>query len=76
MHAKDLSKPKYEFLIKKHEDVWIKDFNDPNAFIECSNIMDDVYENVDDYNPNRQRKILIVVDDMLQTLWQTKHCKP
>ena len=30
--------------------------------------MDDVYENVDDYNPNRQRKILIVVDDMLQTL--------
>ena len=76
LHAKDLSKPKYECLTKKHEDVWIKHFNDPNAFIECSNIMDDVYENVDDYNPKRQRKILIVVDDMLQALWQTKHCKP
>ena len=39
-------------------------FNDPNAFIDCSNTMDDVYENIDDHNPNRQRIILIVFDDM------------
>ena len=64
LYAKDLSKPMYEFLIKKRKDVWTKDFNDPNAFIECSNSMDGVYENIDDYNPNRQRKILIVFDDM------------
>ena len=65
MYAKDLSEPKYEFLIKKHEDAGTKHFSDPNAFIECSNTMDDVYENIDDYNPNRQRKILIVFDDMI-----------
>ena len=44
MYAKDLREPKYEFLIKKREDAGIKHFNDPNAFIECSNAIDDVYE--------------------------------
>ena len=43
LYAKDLSEPKYEFLIKKHKDVGIKHLNDPNAFIEYSNMMDDVY---------------------------------
>ena len=51
-YAKDLSETKYEYLIKKCEDAGIKNFNGPNAFIECSNAMDDVYENIDDYNPN------------------------
>ena len=37
--AKDLSEPKYEFLTKKREDVGVKHFNDPNAFLECSNTM-------------------------------------
>ena len=43
----------------------IKHYNDPNAFIEYSNTMDDVYENIDDYKSNRKRKILIVFDDMI-----------
>ena len=42
-YAKDLSEPKYEFLIKKRENVGIKHLSDPNAFIECSNTMDGVY---------------------------------
>ena len=56
LYAKDLNEPKYEFLIKKRDDVGIKYCNDPNAFTECSNTMDDVYENIDDYNPSRKRK--------------------
>ena len=55
LYAKDLSKPKYEFLIRKCEDVRIKYCNDPNAFIECSNTMDDLYENIDNYNPSRKK---------------------
>ena len=43
----------------------IKYYKDPKAFIECSNTMDDVYENIDGYNSNRKRKILIVFDDMI-----------
>ena len=42
LYAKDLSEPKYEFLIKKCEDAGIKHLNDPEAFIKCSNTMDDV----------------------------------
>ena len=73
LYAKDLSKPKYEVLIKKHEDAGTKHFSDPNVFIEWSNTMDDVYENVDNYNPNRKRKILIVFDDMIaDIMWNKK----
>ena len=75
LYAKDLSEPKYEFLIKKHEDVEIKYCNDPNAFTECSNTMDDVYENIDDYNPNRQKKFLIVFDDMIADTMSNKKCQ-
>ena len=57
LHARDLNKPKYKILIKKHKDAGIKHLNDPNAFIECSNTMDDVYENIYDYNSSRKRKI-------------------
>ena len=57
LYAKDLSEPKCELLIKKWTNTGTKSLNDPNAFIECSNTMDDVYENVDDYNRSRKRKI-------------------
>ena len=65
LYARDLNEPKYEYLIKKREDAGIKHLNNPNAFIECSNTMDDVYENINDYNPIRKRKKLIVFDDMI-----------
>ena len=55
LYPKNLSESKYEFLIKKSENVGTDHFNDPNAFIECLNAMDDVYENIDGYNPNRKR---------------------
>ena len=68
LYAKDLSEPKYEFLIKIRKNAGTKHLNDSNAFIKCSNTMNDVYQNIDDYNPNRKRKILVVFDDMFQTL--------
>ena len=55
LYAKDLSEPRYDFLIKKRENVGIKHENDSNTFIECSDTMDDVYENIDDYNRSRKR---------------------
>ena len=72
LYAKDLSEPKYEILIKKRENVGIKYLNYPNAFIQCSNSMDDVYENINDYNPSRKRKILIVFDDMIADIMTNK----
>ena len=76
LYAKDLSEPKYEFLINKHKDVRIKYCNDPNGFIKCSNTMDDLYENIDDYNPSRKRKTLIVFDDMIADVMTRKKFQP
>ena len=73
LYAEFVSEPKYRLLTKKREDAGTKHFNDSSAFIDCSNTVDDVYENIDDCNPNRQRKILMT---WLQTLWQIKNFKP
>ena len=54
LYARDLSEPKYEYLIKKCEDAGIKHLNNPNAFMKCSNIMDNVYENINHYDPIRK----------------------
>ena len=73
MYARDLNEPKYEYLIKKREDVGIKHENNPNAFNECSNTMDNVYEKINDYNSSRRRKILIVFDDMIADIVINKY---
>ena len=72
LYARDLNKPKYKILIKKCENAGIKHLNDPNVFIECSNLMVDVYENINDYNLSRKRKILIVFYDMIADLMTNK----
>ena len=70
LYAKDLSE--HEILIKKRGNAVIKHYNDPNAFIECSNMMDNVDENIDDDNSNRKTKILIVFDDMIADIRTNK----
>ena len=72
MYARDLSKPKYQYLIKKIEDAGINHLNDLNAFMECSNTLDDVYENINDYNLSRRRKILIAFDNMIGDIMTNK----
>ena len=69
---RDVSEPKYEYLIKNREDAGIKNLNNRNAFTECSNTMNDVYENIDDYNPSRKRKVLIVFVDMIADIMTNK----
>ena len=65
LYARDLSEPKYEYLIKKRDNSGTKHVNNSNAFIKCSNTMDGVYVNIDDYSPLRKRKNLIAFDDMI-----------
>ena len=54
LYARDFREPKYEYLIKKCEDVGIKHVNNQNALMHFSNTMDDVYENIHDSNPSRK----------------------
>ena len=72
LYAKDLSEPKYQLLIERRENAGIKNHNDLSAFIEYSNTMDDVYNNIDDDNRRRKRKILIVFDDMIADIMTNK----
>ena len=72
LYAKDPYKDKYQFLIKKRENIGLKHFNDPKAFIEYSNNMHDVHKNIDHYNPDKENKILIVFDDMIADMIDNK----
>ena len=72
LNAKDSSETNYELSIKMREDAGTKHLNDSNAFIGCSNTMDDVYENIDDYNLNRHEKILIIFDDTIADIMTNK----
>ena len=65
LYAKDPYESKYQYLINKKEGVDINHFKDPKAFIEYSNDMPDVYKNIDDYKPDKEKKIIIVFDDMI-----------
>ena len=58
MYVKDPYKAKYQFLINKRESIGLKHFNDTEAFMEYSNDMQDVYKNIDEYNADKERKIL------------------
>ena len=62
-------------MIKKREDAGIKHLNDTNACTECFNMMDDVYENINYYNPRRKGKNLIVFDDMIADIMTNKKFK-
>ena len=56
---------KYQYLINKREKVGLDHLNEHKAFMEYSNDMHDVYKNIEDYNPGKKRKVLIVFDDMI-----------
>ena len=63
--AKYRYEAKYQFLIKKRESTGYRHFNDCKGFIEYSNNMDNIYKKIEEYNPNKKRKILIAFDDMI-----------
>ena len=75
LYAKDLQEPKYEYLITKREQAAIKNLNDPHAFIEYSDDMNDVLDDINNYNKNGDKKVLIVFDDMIADIEYNKNFK-
>ena len=75
LYAKDTDKPKYEYLLNKREQVGIKNLNEPHAFIEYSNNMNDVLENINNYNKNRDKKVSIIFDDMIADIMRSEKFK-
>ena len=72
MYTKDPYEDKYQFLVNKRESIGLKHFNDPKDFIEYSNDMHDVYEIINDYNPDKENKLLKVFDDMIADMINNK----
>ena len=72
LYAKDPYESKYQHSINKRESVGINHFNDTKAFIDYSNDIHDVYKNIDDYNLDKENKILKVFDDMIADMIHNK----
>ena len=76
LHAKDPYEAKYQFFINKRKSTSLKHMNDSKAFMEYSNDMDDIYKNIEEYNPNKKRKILIVFDDVIADMLSNEKLNP
>ena len=76
LYAKDPYEKKYQYLINKREKEGLDHFKDPKAFMKYSNDMQDVYKNIQNYNPGKKRKILIVFDDMIADMINNKKLNP
>ena len=72
LYEKDSYEAKYQYLINKREKVGLDHFDDPKAFIEYLNDMQDVHKNIDDYTPRKKCKVLIVFDDMIADMINNK----
>ena len=76
LYAKDPYAAKYQYLIHKREKVGLDHFDDPKAFMEYLNDMQDIYKNIEDHDPGKERKILIVFDDMIADMINNRKLNP
>ena len=75
LYAKDTDEEKYQYFINKREQAGIKNLNDSHAFIEYSNDMNDVLEDINNYNKKRDKKVLIIFDDMIADIMGSEKFK-
>ena len=76
LYAKYSFEAKYQFLINRKESTGLKHFSDPKAVIKYENNIDDDYENINEYNPNKNRKILIAFDNLVVGMLNNKKPNP
>ena len=75
LYSKDTDEKKYQYLINKREQAGIKNLNDPHAFIEYLSDMNDVLDDINNYNKNRDKKVLIISDDMIADIMRSEKFK-
>ena len=75
LYAKDTEEKKNQFVINKREQAGIKNLNDSHAFTEYSNDMNDVLDDINNYNKNRDKKVLIIFDDMIADIMRSEKFK-
>ena len=75
-YAKDPYEAKYQYLINKRKKAELDHFDDPKAFMEYSNDIQDACKNIEDYNLDKKRKVLIIFDDMISEMINIKRINP
>ena len=75
LYAKDIGEDKYNYLINIREQAGLKNLNDSKAFREYSDDMDDVFDNINNYHKNRDKKVLIIFDDMIADIMRSEKFK-
>ena len=76
LYVKDLFRSKYQLLINAKEKVGAETLRNRKAFIDYSQTIDDFYENLEDYNPIKKKRVLIVFDDMIADMQSNKKLSP
>ena len=66
LYAKSPYEAKYQYLNSKLDKVGLKNYDDPQ----------DVYKNIEEYNPGKNHKILIAFDDMIADMISSKRLNP
>ena len=75
LYAKDTDEKKYQYLTNKREQAGIRNLNNPHAFIVYSNDMNDALEDINNFNKNRDKKVLIIFDDMIADIMRSEKFK-
>ena len=76
LYVKDLFESNYELLINGREEVRMKKLKNPKTFIDYSQTIDDVYDNLEDYNPSKKKKVCLVLDVMIADMESYKKLSP
>ena len=66
-------KQNINFLLTKDK---VQDLNDLKTFIEYSNNIDDICEDIEEYNSNKKQKILIIFDGLIFDMLSNKKINP
>ena len=76
LYVKDPFESKYQLRINGRENVGIKQIKNPVSFIDYFQTIDDIYQNLESYNPRKNRKVLLVFDDMTVDMETNKQMVP
>ena len=76
LYVKDPLESKYQLLINGREKVGRENLKNPKAFIDDLQTIDDVYENLENYNPTKKRRVLLVFDYMIADMESNKKSSP
>ena len=63
-------------LINGRERVGIENLKNPKVFVDYSQKSDDVYENLEDYNPKKKRRVLQDIENMKADTESNKKLSP